>query len=343
MLKVTDIKITKKEFNTKHADWKKCLEYITLAGGNPEEMIPNGDKYQLYAVLRNTFTGLANGLKNCIIDELEITGLEVDLEEIKTDDPFIAIDDLIKRINSIPINQDLNWKDAKFSLDVTNNSDDGQILPVRCKDIKCSVKGAKWSDNLILTYLRPKKRLRIKAMFCTQGFNKDDGALYSAVGNILYWPLPSAKTTLGSGIVPASINITYRDFEIGYTTHRNSTANPKKYIIMACDSLIGRLQANLNEVKEFKDPPYIKDHVTVTMGKGATTFTFVNEHWTLSNMIAHGCYLEDPSIPFVKPNLKDPSYDEGNVVLRHPEPFKLMVNTLSRLIKDLNTIKKAFM
>ena len=99
---------------------------------NPEELLPKSIKHVVKFELDNCYSGIANAIRRCLISEIKVKCLDVDMNEIITDDEFIISDVLMKNINLIPINQNYESKDLNLQLYIKNNTN--QMLDVYLSD-----------------------------------------------------------------------------------------------------------------------------------------------------------------------------------------------------------------
>lgn len=344
-MRVTNIKIEEIDFATSSVDgskkdkaeYKKTLDCIRYMGYDPEKLIPKGKQHRVYCVIQNTYSSFANALRRCIQGDLDIKGLHIEGHQVLTDDKFILKDDprdeLVRSINSIPINQNINWDSIELSVDVTNTED--TTMTVCSSDIKVSG-GHKmdklFSNTIEITELRPGKRLKIKSIQVVTRKNRYDGA-FCAVDNILYWPLNDEK----KGVLVQNPT----SFEFGYTTYRCSTDKPEQYMHMACDSLLERVGTVLEEIKKTDAERVSNNIVKIDQNDVRTVFTINGEHWSMGNLLAHACLLEDPTTDVV-PSIQHPSIEEAIVTTTSREPIKLLKNAIGSIIKDLTYFRKQF-
>ena len=337
-VKVSHIKKNKVVFEKKTTEYKQCLEYIRYMKKDPSELIPDGDAYELYYNLDNTFPSFANGIRRCIMDENVVKGLSCEIESVVSDDDFLLVDKVISDINSVPINQDIDYKGVEFSLHVENKTEDMMRIYTRHLSATGLSKGTSvFSKNICIYILRPNRSITIKGIHVIEGVNLDDGNTFAPVHSTIYWPMGSTgKSTMVSK---------YTSFEMGYTTYRHSTNKPERYVIRACRDLVSRLNLIKTEMKKIFVKGEIlntSEHVSAIDDGAQICITINNEYWTIVRMISEQCYLLDPSIPLILSEIEHPSIEKGVIRIIHPEYPKLLNDSVELLIKNLQVVIKAF-
>lgn len=339
-LRLTDKKVEEIKFDTTcpngtkkdKTSYDKLLRYVEYNGDDIKKLIPKGQQYRVSCVISNTYPGFANAIRRCLHDDLLIKGLHIDGSHVDTDDKYILKDhprdELIRNINNIPINQDINWETINMRLNVTNNTD--ETISVLTGDIKIDPPQVDpFPSTIEICDLRPGKYLEIKRFVVISRSNRVDGA-FGAVANISYWPVTDEKK---STLVQEPTK-----FEFAYTTYRCSTRNPTMYMVMVCDNLIGRINMVHDELDKPDEERTATGKVRIEKRDQLTRFIISGEHWTLTNLLARACYAEDPTM-FVSPNIEHPSIDNDVLDMKHQEPIKLLKTVTKQLIKDLNYFK----
>lgn len=334
MVEIKDLIV--KENNIKESKkYKEVLELIKLGGGD-EKMIPTGKSFIFYCKLHDTYTSIANGLRRCIQDEISIQSMSI--TSMSSDDEYLTLDRVSNQISSIPIKQDIKYDNIKISLDFENKTKN--IVSIFTKDL--DIKGTNkkiFGDTTIIIRIRPFKKLRISNIKIIQGKKIfSDCASFETVANILYWPLRKKEECKKSALL---VNPT--SFELGYTTYRYSVDDPFYYIVKGCSNLINRLTNILEEIKLVKyKKNYTISHssnlLNITSVSNEYRFMFNNEYWTIAMIISQGCYMEYKDIEFTSPSIEHPSEEKGIVVIKHPQPLKLIEGSINRALKEYEKI-----
>ena len=94
--------------------------------------LPIFNKESIEFDLINSNEAFANGIRRIFNDELLVNVLDVNIYDLKTDDKYILPDNIIERLNLIPVKQDIP-KDTLFHINVINNTND--VMKIYTKDM----------------------------------------------------------------------------------------------------------------------------------------------------------------------------------------------------------------
>jgi DNA-directed RNA polymerase subunit L len=345
MLKVKNIEFENLPFIKNNKNFQKCIEYIKLVDPDYKKYLPESDKQKLSFELHNTNVDLANTLRRFMIDEIPIQSMDVDMECIKTDDKFILPDYFKKNIELIPINQEIDYTKIKISLEVNNSSDtimviyssDLNITDLNGKKLK---NGIYFRKTIIIYHLRPMCFVNIKQINIVSGIGRHNSGKFIPVSNIGYEILDVKPVTHSKYVTKgkSSLNSNPTQFRISATTHGNMDI--KKFIIKCCESIIykfSNINKELDEVKD--DDVYFSPSINIETKEDIKIFHFIGEYWTISNIMSRYCYLIDTDITFVCTSIVHPSIEESMVKIKHPQPRKLLMSAIKKIIADFTIIK----
>lgn len=364
-IKVSGVKIVEVSFGQKlkninapeNAALKNSIGYIHYL--NPDldatKFLPARPKFRVDFTISNTFSGFANGIRKCVIDEIPIYSLTMLDDAISTNDSYVVSDVLQKNIDLIPILQDgHSFEDMSqwaISLDVLNTT--SEMLSVVSGDIKISHRGnpipaeSIMSPNIPIMDLYPMMHLKIASAKIVEGSALDDAAKFATVSNTRYLidakaaPLAHSEDEKDG---ESSLVSSPTTFTLGYTTYRNVN-DPRFIIYRCCDSLNTRLSAfrqEMNAINVGDVLTYFSHLLDIETRGEYQFFNFKNESWTLVNMISQCCYYLDPDVPFVAPSIIHPSTSTGVIKIKHAAPLKLMRDALDKLIADIGILRGAF-
>lgn len=352
MTTVKNIKITELPFETKDANFLRCVEYVKMIDPDYKKYIPTKSKQHVSFELTKTTSAFANCIRRYLIDEIPVYSMHVDELSIKTNDKFILADFLKKNIELIPFDQDIDEKTASslvMSMHVKNTT--SQIMPVYTRDImvmnkpKTTLKNTDYfTTTSPLIYLRPDKSLDIDNITITKGYGKIDNGKFLLLSNVSYEILDVepkiANKFEKSGV--SSLNSNPKHFRIQYTTHRN--IQPKHVMQKCCFELAKKLDCIIDDLNKIKDSDviYISDRISLETEDAIKIFHFIGEYWTIANIIAKYCYIEFPEIKFVCSDISHPSKEESMVKINHPTPVKLMIQAIKNIQADVKTVAAAF-
>jgi DNA-directed RNA polymerase subunit L len=351
MPKVKNVKVEEIPFESKDANFQKCLDYIKLVDPNYKKYLPETPKQQLTFELTETSSELANCIRRFLIGELPVYSMDVDEETIETNDSFILSDYLKKNIELIPFNQGISDSDAdnlRCSLTMENKTDD--IITVYSGDLdmqlgKTPVKSSKYfSSTIPIIKLRPAMSLSIEKIGITQGVAKQNAGKFLLLANVSYkiMDIKPVEESKYNRTGESSLNSTPRHFRIGYKTHRN--IEPKKVMNECCAQITSRITNIQKELANIKSDTnvHFSDLIDLESKGDVKIFHFKGEYWTLANIMSKYCYLTDKDVPFVSSGIIHPSTEESLLKLRHTNPTKLLTAAIKSILADIATISKAF-
>jgi DNA-directed RNA polymerase subunit L len=168
-------------------------------------LLPTKKRQVISFVIRNTNPKIANGIRRTLIEELLIKILDVEIEDIDTDEEYLIRDEFRDRVNLIPIDQSIN-EDSTFIIDFVNTDASVPWTRVYSKDIH----GAPCDERFSIAELRPGKHLLVSDIYVREGFGYEN-AKYSPVCGVRYKPLDYVDVNIvgpngffSRGMVPIS-------------------------------------------------------------------------------------------------------------------------------------------
>lgn len=342
MIAIRNIQINEININN-NENMKKCIELIEYVHKPAMDLFPDKSEYTVDFELHNATSDLANAIRRCLIEEIEVQALSAETQDIETDDKYILPDVVISYLEAMPINQEVQIDASKLKLEAINNTT--EIKTLFSDDITYNTEQSVSSKtkivdlhevllkNLYITKLHPQCYMRIKRMKIIKGKATEDANSFTLLSNIRYKILdvdPEATSSLVSK--PTA-------FKIGYTTSRNISAN--KPIMLCCDTLISRLEAVAVGLTT-NDSSNIQHVEIEPQPNGIVHVHINNEYWTIANLISKYCFMQDENIPFVSPGIVHPSTNKAYVKIKHDDWKNIMSAAIKQAIRDLETIKKAF-
>ncbi len=351
-IKVTEFNLIDELSNKKNERMQKCLSLLDdMSLEEIKDILPKKSKITVEFELVNANTSLANAIRRCLVDELEIYSFDFnEYNDLVSDDPYILCDFIKKQIDLLPINQGINYDGVVFELHKVNDTD--EIIEIMSKDISIVTKDTKINiqdvvgQNILLGKLRPNNFIKINNITVSKGTAKHNAAKYNTVSNIkykIYDVNPIVETKTGkTGVSSLLSNPTH--FYIGYTTHRNID-NPKLLMVNCCDILISRLNKIYEEMQNIKDDTasYISQLLILETSGDMKKLQIVCEYWTIINIISQYVYIiTKKNIKFIAPALIHPEKEIGVIKIIHPEFSTVIKNSIKQITKDLQQIKEAF-
>ena len=146
-------------------------------------LLPKKKRQIISFVIKNTNAKIANGIRRTLIEEMLIKILDVEIEDIDTDEEYLIRDEFRDRINLIPIDQSINV-DSTFTIDMVNTDTNAPWSRVYSEDIH----GAPCDGNFSIAELRPGKHLKVTDIYVSEGYGYEN-AKFSPVSGIRYRPV----------------------------------------------------------------------------------------------------------------------------------------------------------
>jgi len=215
----------------------------------PKTLFPKHFEFKIAGVSN----AVSNAIRRTAACELLVSGLHVDLEDIKINDPFAFHEMIINRFRLIPIDQRTPL-DAVFELTAVNTTDD--VRDVKASEIRIAspgkgtserpqLKKLPFNETYTLFTLGAGKSAEIKniGLYQEYGFNEGYGAHVVAINAasvaLDQKPINTYEPDDGNGI-PSRIS-NPREWKISFNT--NGTMEPKAIVAAVCDNIISRVQS----------------------------------------------------------------------------------------------------
>lgn len=138
-------------------------------------MLPPNKDQKISFYLSETHRTFANAIRRTVTNECRAVALQLDLEDIVTDEKFILVYQLAIRVGLIPISQDLE-PGTTFTLEVKNPDTSTGKLYVYSGDLKFESSPSKkaiapdaFDKTFRLAWLRPGKSLKMARVTVVQG------------------------------------------------------------------------------------------------------------------------------------------------------------------------------
>ena len=353
MVKLVNLKYTEIPFESDNKNFQRCLGYLKLVAPDYKKYIPKNSKHKVSFELLDANSDLANCIRRYLIDEMPVYSMDVDEENIKTDDKFILADYLKNNVELIPFLQDINDKECEeltMSLHVENKTDD--VISVYSGDIVILDKQKKILDTskyftttIPIIKLRPGKKLDINIINIVAGIAKAHSGKFILLSNVYYEILdvkPITDENKFNKRGESSLNSNPQHFKIEFTTHRN--INSKTIMPECCKLIIKVIESIHKEISNIKetDIVYFSDLIELETKGDVKLFHLKGEYWTIANIISKYCYMASKDIPFVCSSIIHPSIEESIVKIRHTDSIKILLTALKDIISDMTVIQKSF-
>ena len=133
---------------------------------NPKKLLPDFPRLKLDFEVNDSYSGFANAIRRTLIEEIPVYCMDFEIQDFNTEDKFLLYDFVLKQINLIPINQDINNIDKiKISLFKINKTN--KEIKIKSGDIEVKSNQKLINDNnIVLFKLKPGKKIYIKNIRC---------------------------------------------------------------------------------------------------------------------------------------------------------------------------------
>jgi DNA-directed RNA polymerase subunit L len=280
-------------------------------------LIPPVGNRTLVFEIKNANCQLANAIRRTLMSEMPIKHLTASLVDIKTTDPYIVAEAILKRLEMIPISQSVH-EDAKFSLRTENNSN--RYADVLSSEIKLN--GVATSKHI--TPSIPICDINSGCSFSINDISVKESYGYAnarvSIGRIAY-------EIIGTDFNQPPTNSVPTNFHLEIETP--GIIDPVEMVRKAIDNLFARLAAidyDQSTVIEFN------------MSK----LTILNETHTIGRLVSWYMYQIDPTIEYVACRTLHPSKRECVIDIRHPDSSSLYRQAVAAIKDDLAALRIAF-
>lgn len=370
-IKVSKITVSEhtfeQQFKKPDDDAKKCMDLMPAK--ELLALLPKTKKTTLRFYMDGANSQLTNAIRRCLEDELPVKSLTFNLmhdsdgkqsdfiTDLRTNDKniFGKCDELKKRIEAIPIRQNIVPSEWKITLDVHNKTQD--LINITASNFKILHKGKSvpveslMFPDYILTRLYPNRYLQLTNIYINVGISMDNANSFKLLSNIYYSIDEPPMTKVGEKYIgKSSMESDYTKFEMGYTTYRNDVQiyDPIK---SACANLIERLQvidtewkkidAASNEKKSDVSSA-VSDKIQVKVVAGAHVITIEGEYYTIANLLHYYVFKELPTIEFGSGGIRHLDKMGAIITIKNKNYLTLFSNAIQAAINDLHAIQMAF-
>jgi DNA-directed RNA polymerase subunit L len=345
-MNIQNIKINDYNINYENSEFKEIIE-------KNKHLLPNMNKQSISFDIINSNEAFANAIRRVFNDELPTKCLEVSYHKIITNDKFILIDNIIERINLIPILQTIDIS-TTFSLNIHNDTND--IINIYTKDLINKNKNDKiqyFNLNIQICSLRPNRHINITNIHPGINFGYNN-SIYS-IGSFKY-------EAINTDFSIPSLNNDVKDYHLELIN--NSNIPIKNLINLIYETLYIRLkkiqdyindyniEKNADDIHKINDDIYIiqnnnvKD-TNVLDNNIKTDKNFDNlyeihikdECHTVGNLLTKYIYLQLPSIEYINYRLHHPLTRKLIITIKYSNYKKIINDAIESIIKDLTIFK----
>jgi hypothetical protein len=357
---IESLKIEKQTLESKEIDaiCKLIKDFSDIA--RPEELLPTSVCDQVSFIISNTFTGMANAIRRCLMAEIETQCLHFEKENLETTDDYILYDALVKNINMIPIYQDaaLEAKQVLYLYSKNNSHNFAEVMASEfviadnshSPPKESAAKKIMAETTLPIVRLMTARHINIKKCEIVRGFAYQDAAKFTLLNSVAYEPLDVTPYDPFTGEGVSSTRSNPTKFAISYITKGN--IKPKEVMLKCCDSLIARLNTfndmikaraiDSTEQKPKSDANAAGSNMIVTSKEDLHIYKCYGFYNTIGNLLAQKCYLLDENILHCSSTVERLDTEILILKLRHTTPNKLLMEACASCCADLVGIRGAF-
>lgn len=331
-MEVKNIKINDYSIKYEKSKYKTIIE-------NNKHLIPKITKLGLQFQLLNCNEAFANAIRVVFNDELLVKYLDASIFNINTDDKYILPDNIIDRIASIPLNQNIDLN-KKYKLSITNNTND--IIKVYSGELKSNPNTLDFNPNILICTLKPSKYIIINNIKINQdyGFNNN---IYS-LGSFKYQIINTDFNTL-------SLNTDSTDFELELITNGNISL--QQLVNNIYDNLYLRLKKIQTDINAYQLENHssdiskiLTDIFIISTGDDNNKIYeihIINEYNNIGNLITRYVYNLYPEIQLINYKLEHPLRYKIIINIKHPQYKKLINDAINNIINDLDIFKTSLL
>jgi len=380
MPKIVKLKTTRfsSRDNIKNSIISKSMEEIKKKTGHDLYAILPNDKYEIVEFeIENTNSAFANAIRRTLISEMPVWSLNLKINSMESNDPYVRFDDFADRVMTLPIAQTLlnnlfnKGKDPnklfKFKIFVENNQTDimhvlsQNIEIISNKDFKVDSKITMFNDSVSLQILRPGYFIKCQ-LILERGYGFQHGGKFSATKNPIYYPVdirPMKREYKKAPTGLSSLVVNPKKFFMSYETY-GTYDNQYEPMILTLMEIQKRITSISDEIVNYvtllSDKKYVAEHSKlgeiiyfykssiIIISKEADTFIFRidNESLTVSKLFSRYIYELNPNINYVSDLTEHPSKRSVKVKVNHDDALRLMVTAGKKIISDIDLIMNTF-
>lgn len=299
------------------------------------KLIPEIRRHHVYFELKNVSTAIVNGIRRVLLDELEGKKLQVEQDDIETDDDNILWPCLQKQIECIRINQEIPTN-CRFTLETKNKLTMPQMITTESLVTDSDLKIIPFNKTYRIITLREGKYLKLLNVRVVVG----TGTLYSNVVACRFKPLDVEMYDRGKGISSNKCNPRHFSFEF----ETNGTVDVSKLLASACKYIYDRCEKYLTELEHVDTAK--KEHssnmLDIYKSGDVTKFKFKNDTYTICNLVSYSIYENHPDISLSKFGVVHPLEKITIFDLKAKDPRKLMIEAFEQIIKSFKDLEQQF-
>jgi DNA-directed RNA polymerase subunit L len=259
---------------------------------------------------------LVNAIRRTLVSEMPVKHLTAALSDIKTTDPYLIGEAILKRIEMVPIAQSVDLE-TKFSLRFENNTD-------KCVDVLSTeilqngkTRSSDITPCIPICDINPSTEFVVSNIYVAQSYGYSNSRV--SIGSVGYEILDEdfSKSSLMASPTKFSMQI-----------ETPGVLDPVEMVRRAIDCLIERLGAI--------------DYSSAITEFGIYKLKIPNETYSIGRLLT--CYIPkiDKSVSYVACRILHPSQREVVVDIMHPSGEALSRKAAEAAAEDLKTLKDIF-
>ncbi|KAG7375702.1 hypothetical protein PHYPSEUDO_015568 [Phytophthora pseudosyringae] len=296
-----------------------CTDQTISLAGTPfeslQEMLPKKVNRKLIFEIGDSCCEMANAIRRTLLSEMPVRHLTAALVDIKTTDPYLIGEAILKRIEMIPVAQSID-PTAKFSVRFENNTD--ECVDVRSTEIlqNGKTKSEDITPDIVICDINPATEFVVSNIYVTESYGYDNSRV--SIGSVGY-------EILDQDFNEPSLMASPSRFRMSIETP--GILDPVEMVQKAIDSLIERLKA-------------VEHNSTATVEFGIYKLKIPNETFSIGRLITHYIVQVDKSVSYCASRIPHPSQREVIVDIMHPSGEALYKKAVEMALADLNVLRK---
>lgn len=299
------------------------------------KLIPELRRQHVSFELKKGSTAIINAIRRVMLDEMEGKGLQIEQDDIVTDDENILWPCLQKQIQCIRINQDIPTN-SRFTLDVKNKTAVPLMITTGMLTTDTDLKIVPFNKTYRIITLREGKYLKLLNIRVVVG----TGTLFSNVVACRYKPLDVEMFDRGKGVSSNMCNPKHFSFEF----ETNGTASPVTLLKSACKYVYERCKLYLSELEHIDraKQEHTSNMLDISKNADVTVFKFKNDTYTICNLLSSTIYQTHPDIALCNFGVIHPLEKVTNFNIKAKDPIKIMIEAFETIIQTFKDIESQF-
>jgi DNA-directed RNA polymerase subunit L len=299
-------------------------------------LIPELRRKHVSFELKKGSNALINSIRRVMLDEMEGKSLQIEQDDIETDDENILWPCLQKQIQCIRINQDIPTN-CRFTLEVKNKTAVPLMITAGMLKTDTDLKIIPFNKTYRIITLRESKYIKLLNIRVVTG----TGTLFTNIVACRYIPLDVVMFDRGKGVSSNACDPTHFRFEF----ETNGTAEPITLLCSACKYIQDRCKIYLSELEHVdkSKSEHTSNLLDINKNTDITIFKFKDDTYTICNLLSTYICRKYSDIPLCNYGVIHPLEKVTNFNLKAKDPLKIMIEAFEGTIETFKDLEQQFL